>query len=352
MGLGDLLVRCRVLILAGLGLFLSISARAENLQMALAAAADFSAVYPFDKIPADIRGIVAIVDFGTARPKTLVASYFKMGDNPGAPDEKIAEQEQAVWDAQHLVLRYTAARDWAPGKYCLEISADGQPWQSAQWEVVPPLPQPIFGSAEDIMPLSIGTIWPMAFTSWSSPGVRVALPGAERDANGVYHMSAAIAIPGTRPDGVPIRHTRNGKLAEEELWHIGPSGIAVTGRLAGAKPLRVDPPLPIIPFPLPGPEKNWDWRSGEEGQWKFFGWGPVQLRGLNGEQPGYVIVMEQPTPARTMTRERDIIPGLGISREIFVDQTGSGVTLFHQEYVLTGTPKVAFPEGPRGSGKP
>jgi hypothetical protein len=53
-----------------------------------------------------------------------------------------------------------------------------------------------------------------------------------------------------------------------------------------------------------------------------------------------------------MTRERDIIPGLGITREIFVDQTGSGVTLFHQEYVLTGTPDVTVPEGPPGSAKP
>lgn len=344
-------MRHRVCIFAGLGLFLFTSSRAENLQMALAAAADFSAVYPFDKIPADIRGIVAIIDFGTAKPKTLVASYFKMGDNAGAPDDKIAEQEQAVGDNQHLVLRYTAARDWTPGKYRLVVLIDGHPWQSAQWEVVPPLPEPILGSAEDIMPLSIGMVWPMAFTSWSSPGVRVTLPGAERDANGVYHMSAAISIPDTGPDGVRIRHTRNGNLAEEELWHLGPSGIEVIGRLAAAKPLRVDPPFPIVPFPLPGPEKSWDWRSGEEGHWKFRGWGPVQLRGPNGEQPGYVIVMEQPTAARTISRERDIIPGLGTSREIFVDQTGSGVTLFHQEYVLTGTPNVTVPEGPPGSGK-
>jgi len=44
-------------------------------------------------------------------------------------------------------------------------------------------------------------------------------------------------------------------------------------------------------------------------------------------QTALAIVMEQPTMARTMTRERDIIPGLGINREIFVDQTGSGCDL-------------------------
>jgi hypothetical protein len=194
----------------------------------------------------------------------------------------------------------------------------------------------------------------MAFTSRSSPQVTVTLPGAERDANGVYHMSAAITIPGVENDGVRVRHARNGKLAEEELWQVGAGGIAVTGRLASPKPLRVDPPLPIIPFPLPASETSWDWRSGQEGQWKFRGWGPVPLAGPNGEQPGYVIVMEQPTMARTMARERDIIPGLGISREVFVHQTGQGVTLLHQEYVLTGAPTMSDPDGSAapGSEKP
>jgi len=98
-----------------------------------------------------------------------MASYFKVGDNPGIGDEKVSEQKQAVGDSPQVVLPYTASGDWTPGKYRLDVSAD--------------------------------------------------------------------------------------------------------------------------------------------------------------EQPGYIIVMEQPTMARTITRERDIIPGLGINREIFVDQTGSGCDL-------------------------
>jgi len=334
-------MRYRVLIYAGLAFVVSMPAEAQKLQMALAAAADFTPVYPFGKIPTNIKGIVAIAELGKEKPKELVASYFKVGDNPGIGDEKVAEQKQAVGDSPQVVLRYAAPHDWALGKYRLDISADGRPWRSAEWEVVPPLPPAILGSAGDIMPLRAGTTWPMVFTSWSSPEVRVTLLGAETDRNGVYHMSAAITVPGVEQDGVHVRHMRDGKLAEEELWQVGGGGIGVIGRLVGTKPLRVDPPLPIIPFPLPEPEKSWDWRPGEEGQWKFQGWGPVLLAGPNGEQPGYVIVMEQSTMARTMTRERDIIPGLGINREIFVDQTGSGVTLFHQEYVLTGAPTMS-----------
>ena len=334
-------MRYRVLVYAGLAFVLSRPAEAQKLQIALAAAADFTPVYAFVKIPANIRGIIALAEFGNEKPKELVASYFKVGDNPGIGDEKVAEQKQAVGDSPRVVLPYTAPGDWTPGKYRLDVSADGQPWRSAEWEVVPLLPPAILRSAGDIMPLRAGRSWPMVFTSWSSPEVRVTLLGAETDRNGVYHMSAAITVPGVEQDGVHVRHMRDGKLAEEELWQVGGGGIGVIGRLVGTKPLRVDPPLPIIPFPLPEPEKSWDWRPGEEGQWKFQGWGPVLLAGPNGEQPGYVIVMEQSTMARTMTRERDIIPGLGINREIFVDQTGSGVTLFHQEYVLTGAPTMS-----------
>ena len=270
-------MRYRVLVCAGLAFVLSIPAEAQNLRMALAAAADFTPIYAFGKIPSNIRGIVAIAELGISKPKKLVASYFKVGDNAGAPDEKIAEQEQVVGDAPQIVLRYAAPHDWAPGKYRLDVSADGRPWQSVEWEVVPPLPPPVLGSADDIMPLRVGMTWPMAFTSRSSPQVTVTLPEAERDAKGVYHMSAAITIPGVEQDGVHVRHTRNGKLAEEELWQVGGGGIAVIGRLAGAKPLRVDPPLLIIPFPLPGPEKSWDWRSGEEGS--------VEVPGLGAGSP-------------------------------------------------------------------
>jgi hypothetical protein len=343
-------MRYRILGCAGLVFLLSIPAEAQKLRMALAAAADFTPVYPFGKIPANIRQIVAIADLGAAKPKKLVASYFKVSDNAGAPDEKIAEQEQEVGDTSPIVLRYAAPRDWTPGKYRLDVSADGWPWQSVEWEVVPALPPATLNSADDIMPLRVGTTWPMRFTSWSSPHVTVTLPGAERDANGVYQMSAAITIPGVEGEGVRVRHTRNGELADEELWQVGAGGIAVIGRLAGPRPLRADPPLPIIPFPLPGPEKSWDWRPGEESQWKFQGWGPVLLAGPNGEQPGYVIMMEQPTMARTMTRERDVIPGLGVSREIFVLQIGHSVTLMHQEYALTGMPTVSDTDRPVSPG--
>ena len=347
-------MRYRILACAGLAFVLSIPAEAQKLRMALAAAADFTPVHAFVKIPANIRTIVAIAELGTVKPKKLVAGYFKLGDNAGVPDEQIAEQVQTIGDTPTIVFRYAASKDWTPGKYRLDVSADSRPWQSAEWEVVPPLPSATLGSVDNIMSLRVGTTWPMTFTSWSSPQVTVTLPGAGRDANGTHHMSAAMTIPGVEQDGVRVRHTRNGKLAEEELWRVGAGGIAVVGRLASPKPLRVDPPLPIIPFPLPGAEKSWDWRSREEGQWTFRGWGPVLLAGPKGEQPGYIIVMEQPTMARIMTRERDIIPGLGISREIFVNQTGSGVTLFHQEYVLTGVPTIsdADSSAPLGPEKP
>jgi hypothetical protein len=105
---------------------------------------------------------------------------------------------------------------------------------------------------------------------------------------------------------------------------------------------------------MPGAEKSWDWRSGKEGELKFQGWGPVLLKGPNGEQPGNVIVMVELMMGRTTSIERDIIPGLGISREIIVREIGQEVTLMHQEYVLTGVPTISDTDGSDspGSEKP
>ncbi len=336
-------MRLIIAVIVSMASVFPIPVEAQGLRLALAAAADFTPVYAFDKIPANIRQIAAIVDIGTATPAKLVASYIRVGDNAGAPDQKIAEQQLAIGDGPQIVLHYAASSDWIPGKYRLELAADSRPWLSAEWDVVPPLPIPVVHSSNDIMPLLVGTTWPMAFTSRSSPQVTVTLPAAERDADGVYHMKAAINIPGGELDQVRVRHTRNGKLAEEELWQVDVGGIAVVGRAASPKPVRVDPPLPIIPFPLPVSEKRWNWRS-SEAQYEFRGWGPVLLKGPDGEQPGYVILMERPTMPLTTTFERDLIPGLGIVREIFVHQSGRSVTLFHQEYVLTGLPIKSEPD--------
>jgi len=265
-------MRYRVLIYAGLAFVVSMPAEAQKLQMALAAAADFTPVYPFGKIPTNIKGIVAIAELGKEKPKELVASYFKVGDNPGIGDEKVAEQKQAVGDSPRVVLPYTAPGDWTPWKYRLDVSADGRPWRSAEWEVVPLLPPAILRSAGDIMPLRAGRSWPMVFTSWSSPEVKVTLPGAERDRKGVYRMSASITFPGVEQHGVHVRHMRDGKLAEEELWQVGGSGIAVIGRLAGAKraPRRsavTDHPGPVA-------------RAGEELGLAFGRGGSVEVPGL------------------------------------------------------------------------
>jgi hypothetical protein len=70
-------MRSQILVCAVLGLVLSTPAEAQNLRMALAAAADFTPVYPFAKIPANIREIVAIAELGTEKPRKLVASYCR-----------------------------------------------------------------------------------------------------------------------------------------------------------------------------------------------------------------------------------------------------------------------------------
>ena len=67
-------MRYRVLVYAGLAFVLSRPAEAQKLQIALAAAADFTPVYPFGKIPTNIKGIVAIAELGKEKPTCDVSA--------------------------------------------------------------------------------------------------------------------------------------------------------------------------------------------------------------------------------------------------------------------------------------
>jgi hypothetical protein len=64
-------------------------------------------------------------------------------------------------------------------------------------------------------------------------------------------------------------------------------------------------------------------------------WGPLPLRGPQGEAPGYVVLTEQPVPPGSLTVERHIIPGIGLVKEIIV-QALRGEMLSRQELILTG----------------
>ena len=52
-------------------------------------------------------------------------------------------------------------------------------------------------------------------------------------------------------------------------------------------------------------------------------WGPVPVRGPQGEAPGYVVLVEQSSPSATTTVERHFLRGVGMVREVSITAVGS-----------------------------
>jgi hypothetical protein len=63
----------------------------------------------------------------------------------------------------------------------------------------------------------------------------------------------------------------------------------------------------------------------------------VPVKGPGGEAPGYVVLMEQPSPQLDVSAERYYVPGIGMVREV-ITQARNGVLLTRWENVLTARP--------------
>jgi len=47
-------------------------------------------------------------------------------------------------------------------------------------------------------------------------------------------------------------------------------------------------------------------------------WGPLPVKTPQGEQPGYVVLVQQAMGIGSMTAERHFVPGIGMVREIII----------------------------------
>ena len=63
----------------------------------------------------------------------------------------------------------------------------------------------------------------------------------------------------------------------------------------------------------------------------------MMVKGPGGEGPGYVVLMQQPSPGIVVTVERQYLPGIGMVREVVV-QARNGAMLTRWENTLTTKP--------------
>ena len=320
---------------------MSLPASASELQLCLARAADYSAVYPTRTFPTgsteEVSAVVRLPKGQSLRKLEATWTVVDVG-TASAPGRVINKTTipMAGKDRAAVFMR-SGGGPLPPGTYRLDVAADGKPWRSAGFSVAP-VEAPVVRRPADLLALKPGTVWRYAFVQQFGAGVKPQLPpGTTLDGAGRLRATLTKTAVGQDDAGMHVETRRDGALVEEEWWKVTGAGLVVTKMRSGGEEAAFDPPGPIWPWPLKTP-RGWTFQPpGEAVAQAFRMWGPVLLKTPAGERPGYVVLMEQRATPHEVSVERQYVPGVGMVREV-VTQARNGMLLTGWESVLAAKP--------------
>jgi hypothetical protein len=157
------------------------------------------------------------------------------------------------------------------------------------------------------------------------------------DPDGRFRAPLTKTAAGADGMGTHIVSRRGNVVVEEEWWKLTDAGLVVTKIKSGDEEDTFEPPAPIWPWPLKTP-RRWQYEPADKSfKQTFRMWGPVMLKGPAGEAPGYIVLMQQPSPDVGLSVERQYLPGIGMVREVVV-QARNGAMLTRWESTLTAKP--------------
>ena len=189
----------------------SAGARASDdgyLQICIAAAADFTPIYPTVNVPGSFREVSAVFALPGGESHNVSGTWYAVDVGNAAPANYRIDAS-SLDNTSKGRLFVTLPRDFPVGKYRLDVEVDGKPWKSAAFNVVQGLPAPKVERPEDM-----------------GAGAKVNLPDIQPDAEGKYHATVMMSVAGGDASGKHVELRRNGKLVFEEWWRIDGSGLA------------------------------------------------------------------------------------------------------------------------------
>ncbi|MGD1276517.1 MAG: hypothetical protein ABR964_04755 [Tepidisphaeraceae bacterium] len=305
----------------------------SSLQICLAAAADWSPVYPTVQIPIS-NEVDAVFRLAKGEKHKHMAYAWKAVDVKGI-SSGVVLAHGTIDDYVAGVFKMNALRGLETGKYRLEVTADDQPWKSQEFEIVAAQAAPAVASVQDLLPLRQGTTWTYAFVLEVAEDAGVFLADVAPGADGKFRATLTLSVAGIDDKGAHVETCRNGKLVFEEWWKLDSHGLVSTLRKAGDETLVMDPEQVMWPWPLKG-TKHWTYTP-KDRSYKLDCrvWGPLAVAGPSGQTGGYVVLMEQEKGHAKLTDEKHFVPGIGLVREIMIN-ANSGQMLNRQEIVLQG----------------
>ncbi len=306
------------------------------IQPCLASAADESPVYPTSVFPSAVGEIdVAFRLADGERYSRLQASWIAVDVGKAFPPNEVLGTTNLDLNPGNTTGVFRYQLDWfPPGRYRVDITADGRPWKSTELRVVPD----VRGLRElsALMPLSKGMVWTYRFVQEAGEITKSAEPppGATLDADGRVRATVTATLAKIDGEHARVSWARGGVPFSEEWWEFGHSGIAAVKRTATDESVIFDPPQIFFPWPVVmGSE--WQYVSRDQSVRQSYRiWGPVPVKGPNGEAPGYIVLVVQKSPLAMTSVERDYLPGVGMVRSLAIAGFGTE-TVDREELVLT-----------------
>jgi hypothetical protein len=304
----------------------------ESLQICIAAAADYSAVYPTRNIPASLRQVSAVFHFAPGEIHDVTGTWYAVDVGKAMlPNHRLAATTLRERNKGSFVLTFPQA--FPRGKYRLDVTVAGALWKSAVFEVVADLPAPQVARPEDLIPATPGRTWTYDFIQQAGEGATIDLPNIKPDAQGRYRTTVVMTLVGTDPAGRHIEMRRDGKLVFEEWQRFTADGVAVTKRKSADAVIVLDPPQVIWRWPLHSPS-SWTYSlRGRSYEQTFRMWGPVPIETPSGERAGFLVLGDQRSKAVHYTAARAFVPGIGLVREVDITAL-NGDMVSRQEMVL------------------
>ena len=368
----------RFLFVVVLGLMVAIvlaeSARAEQaaeLTPCLSACADNSPGWPTTVFPSSGKRMTAVFRLGDGEKFAKMSARWVVVDVGEATSSgnELAKADLELKSSRTGRFKYSQEAPLQPGKYRLEVQADGKPWKSADLTVVAD-PSPIeVKSAADLLPLKEGQTW--EYDSAIEVGKGVSWPdGVSPGPDHKVHQRFAVTVGPKEEAGWRVDITVDGKLARQVWWQLTDAGLVLTQGKDGNKVSKVDPPQVQLPLPKQVP-MFWTWQAKDGSEKRDCQmWGPLTVSPPGAKQvAGYLVITDSPIEGGNKTMAQVFVPGQGLMAEVDVTADKAG-NLLQRVLIAVGgqvgykiTPNAAlkgrmgrlvvqFPKDSKASGTP
>ena len=298
------------------GLMAGLQAQERALIPSLAATPDWEPIAANAPVPASGKEMMAVFHLGADEKINTLTSRWVVVDigDVAPPGYEIAKGDLVLGGKTRGRVFYRQDRPLPVGKYRLEVSADGQPWHSAEVMVVESAP-PTLASPAALFPLERGRVWTYDFVQDIGEGMSIDTSGIKLDSDGKFRATVTMVLGEAEAKGRRMTLQRDGVTISEEWWQLDAGGLRATERRADGENYPLDPPQIMLPVPTAGTMK-WTYRAPDGSYEQTYRLWCMQSTAQPASTVTLIVVTEQNQPPYKFVIERRFVPGTGLVKTV------------------------------------